>query len=173
MHRLSPTAEKFIKHWGEMGTKWGINRSVAQVHAILYISDTPLAADQLVDLLGVARSNISTSIKELQSWGLIRTEHVKGDRRDHFVAIGDVWTMFQIIMDERKKREFDPTAALLAECIEESKAEDSTNVRRKLQDLHDFFQTTGKFYHHARALPMPKLLEFMRLGSKLKNLFRS
>ena len=90
MPHLTATAERFVKHWGEMGNKWGINRSVAQVHAVLYISEHPLSADDLVELLGVARSNISTSIKELLSWGLIKVEHLRGDRRDHFVAIGDV-----------------------------------------------------------------------------------
>ena len=100
---LEPTAERFILHWGEMGTRWGINRTVAQIHALLYLSDKPLPADEIAATLAVARSNVSTSIRELQSWGIVRTVPVMGDRRDHFQTLTDVWEMFRIIMDERKK----------------------------------------------------------------------
>src|SRR3954462_4094986 len=112
---LTPTIEKFILHWGEMGTRWGINRTVAQVHALLYISPKPLHAEEIAETLGVARSNVSTSLKELQSWGIVRLAHVMGDRRDHFESMKDVWEMFRVIMDERKKRECDPTMHLLKE----------------------------------------------------------
>ena len=105
---LSPTAEKFILHWGEMGTRWGVNRTVAQIHALLYISPRPLPADEICATLSVARSNVSTSIRELQGWGIIKTSQVLGDRRDHFESMTDVWEMFRVIMDERKKREIDP-----------------------------------------------------------------
>src|SRR5712675_2991731 len=106
---LSPMTEKFVLHWGEMGTRWGISRTVAQIHALLYLSPKPLTAEEIADTLSVARSNVSTSLKELQSWGIIRIVHVLGDRRDHFESIKDVWEMFQIVMDERKRREIDPT----------------------------------------------------------------
>ena len=106
--KVTPTVEKFVRHWGEMGTRWGINRTVAQVHALLYVSADPINAEDIVEALGVARSNVSTSIKELQGWGLVRVVHLKGDRRDHFVAEHDVWEMFRIITEERKRREFDP-----------------------------------------------------------------
>src|SRR3954465_14548272 len=116
---LSPVAQKFVLHWGEMGTRWGVNRTVAQVHALLYLSPRPLNADGLVDTLGVARSNVSTSLKELQGWGIARRVHVLGDKRDHFESLKDVWEMFRIVMDERKKREFDPTMRMLRECLDE------------------------------------------------------
>jgi DNA-binding transcriptional regulator GbsR (MarR family) len=103
--RLSPVQRRFILHWGEMGTKWGVNRTVAQVHALLFISPSPLNAEDIVDALDVARSNVSTSLKELQGWGIVRMVHVPGDRRDHFESLKDVWEMFRIIVDERKKRE--------------------------------------------------------------------
>src|SRR4029078_3653722 len=103
--KLTPAKEKFILHWGEMGTKWGINRTVAQIHALLHVSQKPLDAEEIAETLGIARSNVSTSLKELQSWGIVKVTHVMGDRRDHFESVHDVWALFQIIMDERKKRE--------------------------------------------------------------------
>src|SRR5574341_1104701 len=108
MTPLSPTMKKFILHWGEMGTRWGINRTVAQIHALLYLSPRPLHAEQIMEALAVARSNVSTSLKELQGWGVVRLVHVMGDKRDHFESRRDVWEMFRLVLDERKKREIDP-----------------------------------------------------------------
>src|SRR5579871_2405460 len=118
---LTPVAQKFILHWGEMGTRWGINRTVAQVHALLFLSPKPLPADEISTTLAVARSNVSTSLKELQGWGIVRVVHVHGDRRDHFESLHDVCELFRVIMDERKKREFDPTMAMLGECAAEAR----------------------------------------------------
>src|SRR5262245_35649791 len=121
----SPVVQKFILHWGEMGTRWGINRTVAQVHALLYLSDRPLHAEDIMEALGVARSNVSTSLRELQGWGIVKIVHVMGDRRDHFESLLDVWEMFQIILDERKRREIDPTMRLLEECLAEAERDRS------------------------------------------------
>src|SRR6187455_1351360 len=118
---LSAVQRKFVLHWGEMGTRWGVNRTVAQVHALLYLSPNPLNADDIVETLEVARSNVSTSLKELQGWGIVRLVHVQGDKRDHFESMKDVWEMFRVVMDERKKREFDPTLQLLRELNAEAK----------------------------------------------------
>src|ERR1700730_16411096 len=118
---MSPVVERVVLHWGEMGTRWGVNRTVAQIHALLYLSDRPLAAEEIADALGVARSNVSTSLKELQGWKIIRVVHVLGDRRDHFEAIKDVWEIFRIVSEERKRREIDPTLNVLAECVQEIK----------------------------------------------------
>src|SRR5271155_4591294 len=109
---LTPVTRKFILHWGEMGTRWGVNRTVAQIHALLYISPRPLDAEEIALTLEVARSNVSTSLKELQGWGIVRVVHVLGDRRDHFESMKDVWEMFQVVLTERKRREIDPTVAL-------------------------------------------------------------
>src|SRR5881394_4057643 len=117
MNKLSPVQQKFILHWGEMGTKWGINRTVAQIHALLFISPKPLNADDLVETLGVARSNVSSSLSELQNWKIIKTVHAMGDRRDHYESIKDVWELFRVVLDERKRREIDPTLELLRECV--------------------------------------------------------
>src|SRR4026207_835691 len=116
MPALNPIQQKFILHWGEMGTRWGINRTVAQIHALLYISPKPLPAEEIAETLAVARSNVSTSLKELQGWGIRGLVRVLGDKRDHFESLKDVWEMFRIVLDERKRREIDPTVALLREC---------------------------------------------------------
>src|SRR5579864_4707885 len=113
---LSPVQQKFVLHWGEMGTRWGINRTVAQIHALLYIYPTPLTAEDIAETLGVARSNVSTSLKELQSWRIVKMVHILGDKRDHFESIKDVWELFRVVLNERKRREIDPTMQMLDEC---------------------------------------------------------
>src|SRR5499425_2034899 len=106
---MAPVTQRFVLHWGEMGARWGINRTVAQIHALLYLSPKPLNAEEIAETLGVARSNVSNSLKELQGWGIVRVVHVLGDRRDHFESIKDVWDIFRIVAEERKRREIDPT----------------------------------------------------------------
>src|ERR1700704_4181216 len=113
---MPPVVERVVLHWGEMGSRWGVNRTVAQIHALLFLSNAPLPAEDIADTLGVARSNVSNSLKELQSWNLVRITHLAGDRRDHFVALQDVWEIFRVIMEERKRREIDPTLTVLREC---------------------------------------------------------
>src|SRR3989442_1055753 len=120
MKYLAPLQQKFVLHWGEMGTRWGINRTVAQIHALLYVSERPLNADDIVETLGVARSNVSTSLKELQSWGIVKLVHVMGDKRDHFDSMKDVWDMFRVVLNERKRREIDPTLDMLRACLAEA-----------------------------------------------------
>src|SRR5438552_4948125 len=117
---LSPVQQKFVLHWGEMGTRWGINRTVAQIHALLYISPKPLNAEEIAETLTVARSNVSNSLRELQSWRIVKLVHVLGDKRDHFESMKNVWEMFRIVLDERKRREIDPTMAVLSECVAEA-----------------------------------------------------
>src|SRR5689334_1920426 len=131
---LSPVEQKFVLHWGEMGTRWGINRTVAQVHALLFLSSKPLHAEEIATTLSVARSNVSTSLRELQGWGVVRVVHVLGDRRDHFESLKNVWEMFRIIMDERKKRECDPTLALLRDCVAEAERSGSSSTDRHARD---------------------------------------
>src|SRR5438046_9664293 len=135
--KLNPVSEKFILHWGEMGARWGINRTVAQIHALLYLSPRPLHAEEIADTLGVARSNVSTSLKELQNWGIVRIAHVMGDRRDHFESMKDVWEMFRVILDERKKRESDPTLHMLRESVAEAKksGQADAHTKQKLQEM--------------------------------------
>src|SRR3989475_12863088 len=162
MNKLSPVQRKFILHWGEMGTRWGVNRTVAQVHALLYLSPEPLNADDIVDALDVARSNVSTSLKELQGWGIVTLVHVAGDKRDHFESMKDVWEMFRVVLDERKKRECDPTMRLLRECIQEAEKDKQTDpyTRERLQALRDFFETTTAWYVQVRQWPNSVMLKF-------------
>jgi DNA-binding transcriptional regulator GbsR (MarR family) len=167
---LTPARQRFILHWGEMGTKWGINRTVAQIHALLHVSARPLNAEEIADTLSIARSNVSTSLKELQSWGIVKVVHEMGDRRDHFESIHDVWTLFQIIMDERKKREVDPTVAVLKECVAEAKAENDELAHRRLADLAEFVETTSHFYSQLRRLPAGGLRQLAKMGSMVTKL---
>src|SRR5438105_9516884 len=141
---LSSIEQRFILHWGEMGTRWGINRTVAQVHALLYISPRALHAEEIASTLAVARSNVSTSLRELQGWGIVRLVHVLGDRRDHFESMKDVWEMFRIVLDERKRREIDPTLHMLRDCIVEAEKANGSDsyTRQRLADLVGFFETT-------------------------------
>src|SRR3954465_15450676 len=127
MTKLTPVQQKFVLHWGEMGTRWGVNRTVAQIHALLYISPKPLPAEEIAETLSVARSNVSNSIKELQGWRIVKLVHVLGDKRDHFESMRDVWEMFRIVLDERKRREIDPTIELLQECMTEAAKDKETD----------------------------------------------
>jgi DNA-binding transcriptional regulator GbsR (MarR family) len=162
---LTPVAQKFILHWGEMGTKWGINRTVAQIHALLHVSPKPMNAEDIADTLSIARSNVSTSLKELQGWGIVKIVHVMGDRRDHFESIHDVWTLFQIIMDERKRRELDPTVSMLKDCVENARAEGDELATRRLAELADFVESMSSFYVQLRKLPPTSWKPFAKMGA--------
>jgi len=169
---LTPVLEKFILHWGEMGTRWGVNRTVAQMHALLFASPQPMTADELATTLSVARSNVSISLRELQAWGLIRVVHVMGDRKDHYEAIKDVWEMLHIILEERKSREIDPTLTVLRECVVEArddpKVDDSTSDR--IAEMQEFFEVMTTWYDQVRRMPKPTLVKFLKLGDKLMKL---
>jgi len=169
MRKLSPVQQKFILHWGEMGTRWGINRTVAQIHALLYISPTPLHAEDIANTLKVARSNVSTSLRELQGWGIVKLVHVLGDKRDHFESMKDVWEMFRVVLDERKKREIDPTVAVLRECIGEAEKDRGSDryTEQRLRELCGFFETTVTWYGQIRAWPTQALARFVKLGDKV------
>lgn len=172
MATLSPVQQKFILHWGEMGTKWGINRTVAQIHALLFMSPKPLHAEEITETLGVARSNVSNSLKELQGWGIVKRVHVLGDSRDHFESMHDVWEMFRVVLDERKKREIDPTVALLRECVAEAHKDKETDeyTEQKLKELADFFDTTTAWYGQIRLWPTGALTKFVKAGDKIRKL---
>ena len=168
MKDLPPVAQKFILHWGEMGTRWGINRTVAQVHALLFLSQKPLPADEIAQTLGVARSNISNSLRELQNWGIVRIVHVIGDRRDHFESMKDVFAMFRVIARERKKREIEPTLRVLRACIDESGKSKSAApyTRDRLTELLNFFEIATTAYDRMERLPTPAVLKLAKLGDK-------
>jgi DNA-binding transcriptional regulator GbsR (MarR family) len=162
---LSPVAQKFILHWGEMGTRWGINRTVAQIHALLFLSPRPLPAEEIAASLGIARSNVSNS---LQNWGIVRVVHVLGDRRDHFESMKDVFAMFRVITHERKKREIDPTLQVLRGCIAKVGKPKSADryTRERLTDLLQFFELAETAYVQLEELPTAALLKFAKMGNK-------
>ena len=164
-----PEADAFILHWGEMGTQWGVNRSVAQVHALLYLSDRPLHAEEICDALGLARSNVSTALKELQGYEIVRRTHVHGDRRDHFVAETDPWDLLMKIAAERKRREIDPTVALLGELAEklDRRKDVPEHVRERIRRMHQFIGTLTTWYEDIRRVPKPTLVALMKLGAKV------
>ncbi len=166
---ITPLMQRYILHWGEMGTRWGVNRTVSQIHALLYLSPDPLTAEDISALLGVARSNVSTSIRELQSWGLIKIEHVLGDRRDFFVVKGDTWEMLMTIVEERKKRELEPTLTMLRQCVleMESDKETPTAVKDKIANMLTFVSTLTDWYEQVKALPKPTLVSLMKMGAKI------
>ena len=173
MVTLSPVAEKFILHWGEMGTRWGINRSVAQIHAILYLSQEPLNAEQIATALSLARSNVSTGLRELQSWGLVRTVHLMGDRRDHFETLKDVWEMSRVILEERKRREMDPTVAVLRECVQQAKKErrkGDEHVSSQIARTLEYLQTNLMLYEQFKGLSAKSTMRLAKLGSKVRAL---
>src|SRR5881275_1784221 len=145
---LTPVSQRFILHWGEMGARWGINRTVAQIHALLFLSPRPLNAEEIAQTLGVARSNVSTSLKELQGWGIVKLVHVLSDKRDHFESMKEVWEMFRVVIDERKKREFDPTMRMLHECLLEAEKDKAADpfTQERLRELYKFFETTTAWY---------------------------
>ena len=166
---LGPTEQKFILHWGEMGAKWGVNRTVAQIHALLFLANRPLTAEDIAESLTVARSNVSNSLKELQSWNLIRVTHLMGDRRDHFIALQDVWEIFRVIVEERKRREIDPTLTVLRECaIEGSKDEalEAASLSR-MNEVLVFLEMLGASYDDYKHLPPATMQRLLKMGGKV------
>ncbi|WP_434779863.1 GbsR/MarR family transcriptional regulator [Neisseria sp. Ec49-e6-T10] len=171
---LKPIAQKFILHWGEMGSKWGVNRTVAQIHALLFLAEKPLNAEEISATLNIARSNVSNSLKELQSWHLIHVVHHMGDRRDYFETSKDVWALVRAIFTERKEREFDPTVLMLQECVDSDdfKQEDA-EVQKRIQDTLVLMKTMNSWADEMLRLSPETLLKVMKLGAKIQKLIRS
>ena len=166
---LTPVAQKFILHWGEMGTKWGINRTVAQVHALLFLCPQPVPADEIAATLAVARSNVSTSLRELQGWGIVRVVHVLGDRRDHFETTKDVWEIFRTVSEERKRREIDPTLRVLNECVQELKRgpQGDPYTRQRLESMLEFLTTMTGLFEEILRMPVGALKGVGKLRGKV------
>ena len=169
---LTDVQQKFVLHWGEMGSRWGINRTVAQIHALLFVSDKPLNADDIAQTLSVARSNVSTSLRELQGWGIVQVVPMLGERKDHFTTQADVWEMLLAVLDERKKREIDPTLTVLRECVMEARdaGPGEKHTHDRLSDLLELVEALGGWYGQVRSMPKPMLVRFLKMGSKLKKL---
>ena len=168
MH-LTAVMERYVLHWGEMGARWGVNRSVAQIHALLYLSPAPLTAEEIADTLALARSNVSTSLRELQSWGLVSLTHVMGDRRDHFEAKNDLWDMLLTIVEERKRREVDPTLTMLRQCVLDAEQDQETpvEIKARIERMLTFLETLANWYVQMRRLPKSTLVALMKMGAKI------
>jgi DNA-binding transcriptional regulator GbsR (MarR family) len=173
MH-MTPAVEKYVLHWGEMGTRWGTNRTVAQIQALLYLSPRPLRADEIVELLSVARSNVSTSIRELQGFGLVKMIHLLGDRRDYFESLHDVWELFRVIIEQRKQKELNPTLAMLKGCAAEVQSEKETDpvTKERIQNMLQFVESTSNWYEQISEIPTTTLTKLMALGSKITKLVK-
>lgn len=164
-----------VLHWGEMGARWGISRTVAQIHALLYFSPKPLPADEITETLQVARSHVSNSLKELQTWGVIGVVHIMGDRRDHFQALKDVWQTFEILLDERKRREVDPMLKVLRETsaiLTEDKTGADDYTKERVGDLLSFMESVDSWYGEVRRLPRAARVKLVTYGAKLSQWLR-
>ncbi|RQO57931.1 MarR family transcriptional regulator [Paucibacter sp. KBW04] len=170
---LSDVARKFVVHWGEMGNAWGVNRTVAQIHALLFFHGRPLHAEEIAETLAVARSNVSTSLKELQNWNLIRVAHVLGDRRDYFETSVDVWELFRTIVRERKEREFDPTVRVLGELVADPGfARESADAQDRVREALRFMDTLGAWSEEMLRLSPTTLEKVLKLGASVQKFVR-
>ena len=171
--KLNPVTERFILHWGEMGTKWGVNRTVAQIHALLYFLGKPMNAEEIFETLNVARSNVSNSIKELQSLQLVSVTHILGDRRDYFATSDDVWTLFRTIVEQRQRREIEPTLAFLNELANSPEfAQENEAVRQKITDTRDFIGTLTSWTNEMLRLSTATLARVLKLGASIQKFLR-
>jgi DNA-binding transcriptional regulator GbsR (MarR family) len=166
---LPAAVTRFVLHWGDLGSQWGVNRSVAQIHALLYLSETPLTAETIADQLGLARSNVSNSIKELLGWGLIHRVPVLGDRRDHFAAETDIWEMVTRIARGRKAREVDPAEAALRACTAEAERDPDISpvARQRLKAMLDFVMTMSRWHDEMLHVPKSTLMTLIKMGTKV------
>ena len=170
---LPPIQRRFVLHWGEMGSRWGVNRTVAQVHALLFLAPSPLHAERIADVLQVARSNVSTSLKELQGLNLVRTVHLLGDRRDHFETSQDVWELMRTVVRERKAREFDPTIGVLSEFMADpALAQEPAEVRKRIADTHGLMLAMSTWGEQMLRLEPATLMKVMKLGAKIQKLIQ-
>ena len=166
---MPPAMTRFILHWGDLGGQWGVNRSVAQIHALLYLSEEPLNAERIADQLGLARSNVSTSIKELLNWQLIHRVPRFGDRRDHYSAETDIWEMVTRIAKGRKAREVDPAEAALKAATAEADIDTQVSpvARQRLHAMLDFVTTMSRWHDEMIRMPKSTLMTFVKMGSKV------
>jgi DNA-binding transcriptional regulator GbsR (MarR family) len=166
---LSGPMQRFVLHWGEMGATWGVNRSIAQVHALLYLAEDPMHAEEITETLNIARSNVSNSLKELQTLDLIKREQLLGDRRDHYTASHKPWDMLMAIADARKAREIDPTMEMLRECTVHAKNDPDTPAyaAQQMLEMDSFVSNVSEWYSQIRQIPQESLLKLMSLGSRI------
>ena len=165
---LPPLTQAFVLHFGEMGSRWGFNRTVGQIYALLYLSPEPICADDIVEALGVSRSNVSMGIRELQGWNLVVLKHIPGDRRDFFTTPGDVWQILRILAEERKKREIDPTLTVLRQILmEQPQAESDQYAQERMKDMYSMIERLTNWYDDVKTMDTDRLMSLLALGSKV------
>ena len=169
--KLPPLIQTFVLHFGEMGSRWGINRTVGQIYALLFLSDRPLNAEEIVEALGVSRSNVSMGLKELETWRLVKKRHLPGDRRDHFETPGDVWDILRILAEERRKREVDPTLSVLRDILMETPASPEEQFAQvRMREMHELIELLTNWAEDVKHLPDADLKNLLFLGSKVSKL---
>jgi DNA-binding transcriptional regulator GbsR (MarR family) len=170
---LSPIRRRFVMHWGEMGSRWGVNRTVAQIHALLFLAPRPMHAEEIADVLVVARSNVSNSLRELQNLNLVKVVHLLGDRRDHFETSKDVWELFRTVVRERKSREFDPTVGMLTDCVADPAfGREDADARKRIQDTLTLMTSLSSWGEEMLRLEPATLMKVLKLGSKIQKFLR-
>jgi DNA-binding transcriptional regulator GbsR (MarR family) len=168
---LLPLIQTFVLHFGEMGSRWGINRTVGQIYALLFLSREPLNAEDIVEALGVSRSNVSMGLKELQAWNLVRLQHKPGDRRDYYATPDDIWQIVRTLVDERKKRELDPTQTLLREVLMQTPGTpEERHAQARMREMHDLFELLTGWYADVQKLETERLVQLLTLGSKVQKI---
>lgn len=168
---LAPLTQSFVLHFGEMGSRWGINRTVGQIYALLFVADKPLNADEIVEKLGVSRSNVSMGLKELQAWRLVRLTHQPGDRRDYFSAPEDVWAIFRTLAEERQRREVEPTLSLLRVALLESPdSPEERHAQDRMREMYELMERMTEWFAEVRKLSPETLMSLMSLGGKVQKL---
>ena len=171
---LKPVAKKFVLHWGEMGTTWGVNRTVTQIHALLFITGRPMNADEITETLDVARSNVSMSLKELSNWNLIRSVPLMGDRRDHYETITDVWELFRTVVRERKAREFDPTIVVLRDCLNSGDiASEDKAAQMRIKETLALMEALSAWASEMIRLEPETMMKVIKMGAKVQQFVRS
>ncbi len=166
---LPPLTQRFVAHFGEMGSRWGINRTVGQIYALLYVSPRPLNADEIADALSFSRSNVSMGLKELESWRLVRLEHQPGDRREYYRAPEDVWSIFRTLAEERRRREVDPTLSMLRDALlEQPGGADEAHAQRRMREMHDLIELVTGWFSDVQRLEPETLKRLMRMGSRVQ-----
>jgi len=168
---LPPLVQSFVLHFGEMGSRWGINRTVGQIYALLYVSPRPLCADDIVDALGVSRSNVSMGLRELQAWNLVLLRHIPDDRRDHFTTPEDVWQILRVLAEERKKREVDPTLSVLRELLMlKPGSEEEKHAQARMAEMHGLIERLTTWYDDVKRLETERMTALLALGAKVTKL---
>jgi DNA-binding transcriptional regulator GbsR (MarR family) len=163
-----------VLHFGEMGSRWGINRTVGQIYALLFVAERPFNADEIVERLGVSRSNVSMGLKELQAWNLVRLQHRPGDRRDYFTTPEDIWQIVRTLVEERKKREVDPTLSVLREILMQRPASDAErHAQQRMSEMHTLIEQLTHWYDDVKQLETERLATLLSLGAKVTKLLEA